>query len=64
MQGFEVFTVVMVYIVVVWVMREWSGRWVATIWKKYCLHHEGETDGGDSVFPQYIGSHLCDYMVL
>ena len=29
---------VMVHIVVVLVMRVWSGRWVATIWKKYCPH--------------------------
>ena len=37
-QDFEVFTMVMVHIVVVLVMRVWSGRWVATIWKKYCPH--------------------------
>jgi len=43
MQDFEVFTVVMVHIVVVWVMRVWSGRWVATILKKYFLHHQGKS---------------------
>lgn len=34
---------VMVHIVVVLVMRVWSSRWVATIWKKYCPHHQGKS---------------------
>jgi hypothetical protein len=53
MQDFEVFIVVMVHIVVVWVMSVWSSRWVQQVGRNTAsiIRVKVYTDGGGSVFP-------------